>query len=179
VGVNIRADRIVFLEKDAKDSLGITWGVQLAYDSLLRLPQAGDTAVIVLSKLFRTSDRFEFTTTAEHADNIVARSELDKIKVVPNPYVATDTWEEKNPYTSGRGPRVLHFNHLPQVCTIRIFNVSGELVRTLEHRSGLRDGMEPWDLLTRDNLTAAYGVYVYHVDAPGVGQKIGKFALIK
>ena len=25
----------------------------------------------------------------------------------------------------------------------------------------------------------AYGVYIYHVDIPGVGEKIGRFALIK
>ena len=179
VGLSIRSDVIVFLEKNTQDSLAMTWSFKLAYDTILRLPKTGDTATIVLSKLFRSSDRFEFTTTTEHTDNVLARSELDRIRVVPNPYVATDVWEVKNPYTTGRGPRVIHFTHLPQVCTIRIYNVSGALVRTLEHSSSLRDGMEPWDLLTRDELTAAYGVYVYHIDAPGIGQKIGKFALIK
>jgi hypothetical protein len=28
-------------------------------------------------------------------------------------------------------------------------------------------------------MDAAYGVYIYHVDAPNVGEHIGKFALIK
>jgi hypothetical protein len=25
----------------------------------------------------------------------------------------------------------------------------------------------------------SYGVYIYHVDAPGIGEKIGRFSLIK
>jgi len=33
--------------------------------------------------------------------------------------------------------------------------------------------------LTRDNLSVAYGIYIYHIDAPGVGEKVGKFAIIK
>ena len=39
--------------------------------------------------------------------------------------------------------------------------------------------MESWNLLTKDNLSLAYGVYIYHVDAPGIGEHIGKFAVIK
>jgi len=34
-------------------------------------------------------------------------------------------------------------------------------------------------MLSQDNLSIAYGVYIYQVDAPGVGKKIGKFAVIK
>ena len=34
-------------------------------------------------------------------------------------------------------------------------------------------------MTTIDNLDIAYGVYVYYVKAEGVGEKIGKFAVIK
>jgi hypothetical protein len=88
-------------------------------------------------------------------------------------------WESKNPYQSGRGPRSLHFTHLPSQCTIRIFTVTGELVDVIEHDSPMNDGAAEWDMLTKDNLSIAYGVYVYHVEAPGVGEKVGKFAVIK
>ena len=133
----------------------------------------------MLSKLFRKDDVFEFSTTAQKVDAELATGSLDLIKVVPNPYVAAATWEERNPYTSGRGPRAIHFTHLPQVCTIRIFTVSGELVTTIQHESSMNNGTAEWNLLTRDNLSAAYGIYIYHVDAPGVGEKVGKFAIIK
>ena len=38
---------------------------------------------------------------------------------------------------------------------------------------------EHWDLTTKDNFPLAYGVYLYHVDAPGIGEKLGRFAVIK
>jgi len=41
------------------------------------------------------------------------------------------------------------------------------------------NGSVDWDLTTNDNLEVAYGVYFYLVDAPGVGQKYGKLAIIK
>ncbi|MCI0559432.1 MAG: hypothetical protein MN733_13130, partial [Nitrososphaera sp.] len=96
-----------------------------------------------------------------------------------NPYLANALWEPKNPYTSGRGPRAIHFTHLPSKCTIRIFTISGELVDEIQHDNPFGDGTATWDLLTRDNLSVSYGVYIYHVDAPGIGQKSGKFAIIK
>ena len=35
------------------------------------------------------------------------------------------------------------------------------------------------NMLSKDNLSIAYGVYILHVDAPGIGSKILKFAVIK
>ncbi|MBI3005685.1 MAG: hypothetical protein HYY49_09770 [Ignavibacteriales bacterium] len=174
-----RSDYIVFLEKDSRDSTVITWAFNVLFDSSRVLPDAGDTVAIVLAKIFRSSDVFEFSTKAQSVDADLARSALDKIRVVPNPYVAAATWEERNPFSTGRGPRSIHFNHLPQRCTIRIFNVSGELVATIEHDSPMLDGSAEWNLLTRDNLSVSYGIYIYHVEAPGVGEKVGKFAVIK
>jgi hypothetical protein len=135
--------------------------------------------LIRLRKPFLSTDRFRFVASAGKIDNEKAKSDLDNIKVVPNPYVASARWEVKNPFDSGRGPRSLHFTHLPAKCTIRIFTVSGELVKTIEHEEPFNDGTADWDMLTRDNLGISYGVYIYHVDAPGIGEKIGKFAVIK
>ena len=36
-----------------------------------------------------------------------------------------------------------------------------------------------WDLVSKDGMDIAFGVYIFHVDAPGIGEKIGKFAIIK
>ena len=49
----------------------------------------------------------------------------------------------------------------------------------IEHDSPFNDGSEEWKMLTKDKLNVAYGIYVYHITAPGVGDKIGKFAIIK
>ena len=49
----------------------------------------------------------------------------------------------------------------------------------VEHNSTIDDGQKEWNMLSKDGQEIAYGVYVYHVQAPGVGEKVGKFAVIK
>ncbi|HVO73706.1 MAG TPA: hypothetical protein VMT35_06760 [Ignavibacteriaceae bacterium] len=174
-------DRIVFLEpKDNDTSLTPTWWFYLDKAPAGRthkIPSPSDTATILLKKPFLSNDVFRFAAKQGYVDIIQAQADLNKIKVVPNPYLASALWEPKNPYSSGRGPRSIHFNHLPNKCTIRIFTVNGELVKEIEHDGN--DGTAEWNLLTKDNLSASYGVYIYHVDAPGIGTKAGKFAIIK
>ncbi len=174
-------DRIIFLEKNSMDSLVFTWWTYLDGDTTngLRNPHGGDTLTVKLKKPFLSSDVYRFVAQADKIDINKAKSDLDKIQVVPNPYVAEARWETRNPFNSGRGPRLLQFIHLPAKCTIKIFTVSGELVKTLEHNAANSDGTVYWNMLSRDNLGIAYGVYVYYVDAPGIGTKTGKFAVIK
>ncbi len=177
-----RTDQIIFIEPDKNDSLVFGWQFELdnaTNDTLHNNPEAGDFIDLYFSKPFLSHDSFEFTTVAEHVDPAAAKADMDRIKVVPNPYVVANSWEPLNPYANGRGPRELHFIHLPQKCTIRIFNIRGQLVDTIEHDNPAYDGTEVWDMQTKDLLDIAYGVYVYHVDAGELGQKIGKFAVIK
>ena len=176
-----KKDRAVFLEPNSKDSLVVTWWfyLSIAPDSVQTNPQPGDTAYIKLKKPFLSTDIFSFTSVTQHVDKDLARVQLDQVKVVPNPYLGSAQWEIKNPYTSGRGPRSLHFTHLPSQCILRIFTVNGELVQQIEHSSLIEDGTEEWNMLSKDNLSISYGVYILHVDAPGIGSKILKFAVIK
>lgn len=174
-----RSDRIIVLEKNGRDTLVTSWSFDALFDSSRTNYRSGDSIYLATYKIFRSNDVLEFTTAAQKTDPAKAKQELDRIKVVPNPYVGAATWEERNPFSTGRGPRSIHFNHLPQVCTIRIYTVSGELVTTIQHNGAMLDGSEEWNLLTRDNLAVSYGIYIYHVEAPGIGEKIGKFAVIK
>jgi len=34
-------------------------------------------------------------------------------------------------------------------------------------------------LVSKDGMDIAYGLYIYHIDAPDIGEKISKFAVIK
>lgn len=172
-------DNIIILEPKSGDTLVVSWAIVANYDSVRTVYAPGDSVSIVTRKSFNHRDVFEYTTRAHYFDPKLAASELDKIKVVPNPYVAAASWEPRNPFPTGRGQRSIHFTHLPQQCTIRIFSVSGELVATIDHNSTLLNGTAEWNLLSRDQLQVSYGVYIYHVEAPGVGTKVGKFAIIK
>ncbi|MBT7401521.1 MAG: hypothetical protein HN774_10170 [Bacteroidetes Order II. Incertae sedis bacterium] len=141
-------------------------------------PSSGDVVRITTLKEFQTGDYFQFTLKSAYVDADLAESELDDIAVVPNPYVGGSLLESRS-QISGRGERRIEFINLPQVCTISIFNLRGELVNTIEHNSVGSDGSESWDLRTSGKQDIAYGVYIYHIKAPGVGEHVGKFAVVK
>ncbi|MCK6558818.1 hypothetical protein HUU39_02910 [candidate division KSB1 bacterium] len=143
-------------------------------------PAAGDVYFIATSRPFTAEDAYSFKTKAARVDESLAANSLDRIRVVPNPYVVTNVIEpldRQNP--RDRGERRLYFDLLPKDCTIRIFTVTGELVDVIEHHTTADDGQAFWNLTTRDNFPLAYGIYLYHVDAGPLGQKIGRFAVIK
>ena len=141
-------------------------------------PTDGNVIRISTTKPFRTGDFFQYTMRGPSVDQTAAASELDRIAVVPNPYVGASKFETRS-QIEGRGERLLQFIHLPQTCTIRIFTLRGELVKTIEHQGAVSEGAAWWDLRTEEGQDAAFGVYVYHVEAPGVGEHIGKFAIVK
>lgn len=181
-------DRILILQKtksaSGADTTVITWLLQvLGSDSSSYHPTAGDTLKIRVSKPFSSSDVLQITTQAATVNNSLAGSEMDRIRVVPNPYLAATSQESPLPptITSGRGERKISFIHLPKNSTIYIYTSRGELVRklTMPDNQNINDGTVDWDLTTSANLEVAYGVYFYLVDAPGVGQKYGKIAIIK
>jgi hypothetical protein len=109
----------------------------------------------------------------------LASQNLQNIKVVPNPYIVTNISERRPTPVRPQQERQLHFINLPARCTIRIFNVAGQLVQTLNVNNSIDNGRYVWNMLTKDNLDLSYGVYIYHVEAPGVGETTGKFAVIK
>lgn len=104
--------------------------------------------------------------TETGVDN-VAVSALDIINIVPNPYYAFSGYE-----TSRLDNRVKFIN-LPPRCTINIYNVSGTLVRSFRKDNDLT--FLDWDLKNTNNIPIAGGVYICHVDVPGVGEKVIKW----
>jgi len=138
-------------------------------------PAAGDTFDLKIARPLNVSDVFVFTTGGERAGPPMARAEP---YVVPNPYVGSASFEPARFAVSGRGERRMEFRNVHQNCTIRIYTVRGDLVRTLR-QDGSLDGYVAWDLRTKDNLDVAPGLYIFHVEAPGAGEHIGKFAVIK
>jgi hypothetical protein len=157
------------------------WSVTVQKDTLpnSKAPGNGDIVQIRTLKPFRSDDQFVIATNPEKGNAEVASTSLDNVYVVPNPYVATTSIEPSNNFRLGRGERRVEFVHLPPECTISIFTMSGYLVQTIHRASTANNGSEFWDLRTKDGLNAAYGYYIYVVDAPAIGKKVGKLALIK
>lgn len=146
-------------------------------------PKPGDIFHMFVNKPFSHLDVFEFQTQQYQyylaRNEVENRSSLNNVAVVPNPYVVTASWEPKHFYSSGRGIRKIDFIHLPPRCTIKIFTLRGYLVNSIEHDSAVTDGAESWNLLSKDGMEIAYGVYFFHVSTPSGENKIGKFAVIK
>jgi len=125
-------------------------------------------------------DSFRLEVRGHRYDVNLASSLLDRIRVVPNPYVGINELEPVSKLPGQvRGERRIYFDGLPRECVIRIYTLSGELVKEIYHNSGVDNGREYWNLLNRDGLGVSYGVYIAHIDAPGIGQKLIKFAIIK
>ena len=107
----------------------------------------------------------------------ITKKMLDKISVVPNPYVVNSDYDESP--GSGR----MWFNHLPNKCRITIYTVSGERVATMLHDDDSLSGKESWDLRSKGGDLVAPGLYIYTVESEdGSGDYIkhlSKFAIVR
>ncbi len=163
-----------------KQSQRVTWQIQLTNASNATInPTAGDVYQFKLLRPFDANDVFVFSTQGETISSEKAKEAFSTHPyVVPNPYVGAASFEPAPFGVQGRGDRKMEFRNLPLSCTIRIYTVRGELVRTLR-QDGSTSGSVEWDLRTKDNLDVAPGLYIYHVDGGTTGSYIGKFAIIK
>ena len=157
---------------------------------------AGDVFTVEMGGVSapRDGDEFLLTTKEETLDAENIEADLGKIRVVPNPYFVT------NRAVTSEGMDKIFFTRLPPRCTIRVYTLAGELVRTIEHESdasyhpdvapdnrslqGDKGGTASFELLNRYNQALASGIYIYHVEARDesdtvVGNKIGRFAIIR
>lgn len=176
-------DRIVpitYVNNSPKGTWQTEFFAPLSGDTIL--PQPGDIIRINIAKPLETTDQYLINTQPHQVEVEKAKNEfMEKVMVVPNPYVVSSSYEVPPPsvFSVGRGERRIFFMNIPPKCTIRIYTTNGELIRTLEHEDTFLNGTEPWDLLTEEGLEVSYGVYVYHIDAGEYGEKVGKFAIIK
>jgi hypothetical protein len=125
------------------------------------MPATGNVIRILSTKPNTPSVSFTYTTTAPTtgADQSVASAK--KVGVFPNPYYAYNNAE------TNRFDRFVTFNNLPKNVTIRIFNLAGQLVRTLQKSDDSQ--FTRWDLMNARNYPVASGVYVAYVELPDIG----------
>jgi hypothetical protein len=118
----------------------------------------------------RNFPKYKFSTesVATTTNNVAkAESELDLIAVVPNPYYAYSTYE-----TNQLDNRVKIVN-LPRKCTVTIYTTNGMLIRQFtkdEEGTSIQ-----WDLKNFAGIPISGGVYLVHVKADGIGEKIVKW----
>ena len=102
---------------------------------------------------------YEFNTSdlmSKENDNQQAVSALDLINVVPNPYYGFSEYE-----TSQLDNRI-KITNLPEESLIRIYTVSGTLIRTIKKSDQLTS--VDWDLKNDHGIPIASGLYIIHVE---------------
>jgi len=162
---------------DDRPKEGDIWDIKIAYkDSTMEdfdMPPIGAKYTINLNK-------FQISANVD--------SMLLKVKVVPNPYVV------RSEYSLDYRYQKIYFTHLPSKCEIKIFTLSGDLIKTIDHDVAFNvinssgdtlvnydytQGSEAWDLLSDNDQILAPGIYLYNVSTPDGASLTGKFAIIK
>ena len=98
--------------------------------------------------------------------------DLTQVHTVPDPYRGTSA------YDLAPTEKQVMFVNLPYRATLRIYSLSGILVRVLEHDDPSGGGRLAYDLRNRNNQFIASGVYFFHVITPEKYEHVGKFTVI-
>jgi hypothetical protein len=163
-------DRTVLVNWNGDTTANATGGATVPSGYNQDLPELGTVFRLITEKPNMPTDEFHFSSgglqpaVATHTESM-----LDGIKVVPNPYYLFSS------YDNSVFNRVQKFTNLPDQCTISIYNLGGDLVRTLQKNDDARELQ--WNMLNEAGIPLASGIYIYVVEAEGYGQKIGKMAI--
>jgi hypothetical protein len=138
------------------------------------MPPTGTVYRILSTKPNTSDDSFTFTTAGFQPTSNPQTAEQDiraLVNVFPNPYYGFNSRE------LNRFNRFVRFSHLPPRAIIRIFNLAGALVRTIEKDDPSQ--FINWDLQNTDGLPVASGIYIANMEFPELGfSKNLKLAII-
>ncbi len=109
---------------------------------------------------------------------------LDAINAVPNPYYGYSSYE------TSQFTNTIKITNLPPQCDVTIFTLDGKFIRQYKRNeegdnqairanpgiltSQITPDLE-WDLTNNKGIPVASGVYLIHVDAPGLGERTIKW----
>jgi len=131
---------------------------------------SADARVIESNPFNLFNPTYSFNTddiVATTGDLNVAKDAMELINAVPNPYYGNSSYE-----TNQLDNRV-KITNLPQRATISIFTVSGTLVRKIKKDDSVTS--VDWDLKNDYGIPIASGLYIIHINAPGIGEKVIKW----
>jgi len=140
----------------------------------------GDVLTIPLAVYpYTEEDVYQFSTlagtTVTEADE---RARWEKVNVYPNPLFGYNSLS--NYYSNTPDEPFVTFTNLPEDVTVKIYSLSGTLLRTLttDDKDSPTSPFLRWDLENESTLRVASGMYLAIVSNPEYGDKILKFAII-
>ncbi|MEL6942639.1 MAG: hypothetical protein AAFO82_08215, partial [Bacteroidota bacterium] len=121
----------------------------------------------------------------EEVSSVTADPAMDKINVVPNPYYGYSAYENSQFST------IVKISNLPAECVVTIYSLDGKFIRQYNRneigakpgprnsnraidRAQINPALE-WDLKNAKGIPVASGVYLIHVDAGELGERVIKW----
>ncbi len=141
-------------------------------------PSAGNKFSVEVIKPVKPNvqDSYSFKIKGAQINPQQVTGELNKIRVVPNPYIVSSLYEREFGELRREPLRQIQFINLPTECTIYIFTIDADLIKTINHNA--TNGTEVWDLRTEGGRETAAGIYIYVVKTKDSSFK-ERFAIIK
>ncbi|MBK7425789.1 MAG: hypothetical protein IPI60_01495 [Saprospiraceae bacterium] len=116
-------------------------------------------------------------------DEIGIENALDAINVVPNPYYGYSSYEISQ-FTN-----TVKITNLPDKCTVTIYSMDGKFIKQYNRNESpmVKTGSNPgsrtmqtvpdleWDMRNNKNIPIASGVYLIHVNAGDMGERVIKW----
>ena len=112
---------------------------------------------------FNTGEIIDFQ--GSHPEQVA--KQLDLIRVVPNPYYGYSSYERS------QFDNYVKITNLPKRCTISIYGLNGNLIRRI--KKDAEQTWIDWDIKNQHGIPIAGGVYIIHINAPGIGEKVLKW----
>jgi hypothetical protein len=92
------------------------------------------------------------------------------INVSPNPYYAYSGYEDPGNALDNK----VKIINVPKKCVVSIYTQNGFLVRRITKDDDSKTYIE-WNLRNDASVPISSGVYIIHIDAPGIGERIIKW----
>ena len=134
----------------------------------------------------RPAYRMEFrSVAAEELTEEEVAGALDEINVVPNPYYAYSDYENSS------ASNTIKITNLPAKCVVTIYSLDGRFIRQYTRNEVGKPNSPPrqtppvavnqivpdleWNLKNHAGIPIASGVYLIHVNAPDLGERVIKW----
>jgi len=126
--------------------------------------------------------KYQFAFSGVEAKDVEGEnlaSALDNVQVVPNPYYAYSAYEQS------QFENIVKVTNLPARATVTIYSLDGKFIQSFDRDASpmINEGINPgltesqvvpaleWNLKNSKGIPVASGVYIFHISAPGIGEK--------
>jgi hypothetical protein len=134
------------------------------------MPEEGTVIRMNSYKPLTEEDVFEFTLGKPNTnDKQKAKQNINNISVYPNPFINKTA---VNPEQEAK----VTFTRLPNEVIVRIYTLGGTFVKRL-YKNDQTERME-WDLTNSHGKLVSSGIFIAHLDMPGIGTKILKIGVV-